>query len=338
MSWFETLTGVTENSRDAVRTHLRVTGSRLHSLANGLEWNCGELTTPSLAELRARAQLVSPHPKNTTVKEIVADVQSLHANATNAGAMFQVASQFNLLEMTSPSVTPEDGVGIYEHDYTQGPACAIAAGAGTIYRNYFAQVAGQLGQTAENQIDCLRDLGQELGNSGHRLWEMKNGYALASIGGLKRINSRLSNLDESQRDLLREMLRIGVHSNTQVTLEGASHLVSQAYCSAMPVSYSEPPSSLWAPFARLILEAAYEATLCAAILNTAHTSNNRLFLTLIGGGVFGNEQVWILDSIRRAISLYPDCGLEIAIVSYGRSQPAVRELADGLASELGSGT
>jgi hypothetical protein len=36
--------------------------------------------------------------------------------------------------MVSPRVTPEDGVGIYDLDRTQGPACAVAAGAGTIYR------------------------------------------------------------------------------------------------------------------------------------------------------------------------------------------------------------
>ncbi|MCK5683507.1 hypothetical protein KAJ27_05280 [bacterium] len=54
--------------------------------------------------------------------------------------MFQVASQFNLLEMVSPGVTPEEGVGRYEHDHTQGPACAIACGVGTIYRNYFEAI------------------------------------------------------------------------------------------------------------------------------------------------------------------------------------------------------
>ncbi len=53
--------------------------------------------------------------------------------------MFQVASQFNLLEMISPNVTPDDGIGIYENDPTQGPACAIACGAGTIYRNYLVR-------------------------------------------------------------------------------------------------------------------------------------------------------------------------------------------------------
>ncbi|MFM8743437.1 MAG: hypothetical protein ACKODM_08965, partial [Cytophagales bacterium] len=42
-----------------------------------------------------------------------------------------------------------------------------------------------------------------------------------------------------------------------------------------------------------------------------------LVLTLLGGGAFGNEQSWIIEAIHRALSLYPDYGLEIAIVSYG---------------------
>jgi hypothetical protein len=66
----------------------------------------------------------------------------MHQSPKNAGALFQVASQFNLLEMVLPRVTPEHGVTRYAHDHTQGPACAIAAGAATIYRNYFVPVDG----------------------------------------------------------------------------------------------------------------------------------------------------------------------------------------------------
>ena len=137
--------------------------------------------------------------------------------------------------MVSPSVTPESGIGTYENDRTQGPACAIACGAGTIYRNYFAEVNGRVGQSAHNQIDCIHDLGIALGNSDGRLWEMRNGYALASADGLRMISERLSNGDESDRDTLREKLRIGIHWDTQVTIGEASHTVTQAYCSALPV-------------------------------------------------------------------------------------------------------
>ena len=87
------------------------------------------------------------------------------------------------------------------------------------------------------------------------------------------------------------MLRIGLQWHTQVTLDGCTHTVSQAYCSALPVTgslRSGPPPHLWEEFARLILEATYEATLCAALLNSSKTGSNKVFLTLVGGGVFGN--------------------------------------------------
>jgi len=61
----------------------------------------------------------------------------LHCDIENTNALFQAASQFNLLEMIVPHISPEQGVDRYENDFTQGPACAIACGAGTIYRNYF---------------------------------------------------------------------------------------------------------------------------------------------------------------------------------------------------------
>ena len=59
-----------------------------------------------------------------------------------AEATFQVASQFNLLEIVRPGITSEDGVTRYSGDRTQRPACAIAAGARMIYRNYFVPVGG----------------------------------------------------------------------------------------------------------------------------------------------------------------------------------------------------
>ena len=230
-----------------------------------------------LAQLRHRASSVCHDKGSISVREVVADVGSLHRDKTNVGSMFQVASQFNLLEMVSPDTTPESGVGIYEQDFTQGPACAIAAGAGTIFRNYFAVVSGRKGQTRDNQIDCLADIGSLLGNSDERLWKMQNGYVLPSQSGLLEIAERLNESNEKEIDRVRQALRIGVQWNTQVTLDGATHLVSQAYCSALPVAYSQHSANLWAPFATVILEAAYEATVCAAIENSSKTGNNTLF-------------------------------------------------------------
>lgn len=332
MTWFEKLTGCREESPEHVREHLVVDGDRLRSIVNGREWRCGTLEMPTLSELRQRARRVAPGRAVTSVREVVANVQMLHCDASNAGAMFQVASQFNLLEMSSPNIVPEDGIGRYETDFTQGPACAVAAGAGTIYRNYFMPVNGAIGQTKHNQINCLADIGHRLGNSDQGHWKMVNGYALPSSKGLQAVTEQLKGLDECARDEIRALLRIGIQLDTQVTLNESSHVVSQAYCSAMPVAYTDHSPDAWAPFAILILEAAYEATICAAIENASRTGNNRLYLTLLGGGAFGNETTWILNAIYRAISLYKDCGLDVALVSYGRSNPAVQQLASKLKS------
>lgn len=327
--WFETLTGLREESVDDVRENLTLSGDLLTSAANGRSMRCGQLEIPTLAELRVRAGKVAVSTGRLRLNEVVGDVQQLHADPANAGAMFQVASQFNLLEMVSPSVTPEDGIGRYEFDRTQGPACAIACGAGTIYRNYFVDVDGQKGQTVDRQIDCLRDVGVALGNGSDRLWSTRNGYALATESGLREISARLSTMSETERDELRQLLRIGVQWDTQVTLGNSDHTVSQAFCSALPVAYSRHSSNLWEGFARLVLDASYEATFLAAILNAARTGSRRLYLTLLGGGAFGNSETWILDAIQRSLDLYSNHELEVAIVSFGSSNASVRRLIEG---------
>lgn len=158
--WFEQLTGFQEESPEQVRERLTLEGGQLVSRVSGRRMVCGRLETPSLAELRGRVGERGRRGAPNRLREWVGDVTDLHRDADNAGALFQVASQFNLLEMVSPRVTPEHGVDGYEFDRTQGPACAIAAGAGTIFRNYFAPVNGAVGQSAANQIDCLAELGE----------------------------------------------------------------------------------------------------------------------------------------------------------------------------------
>ena len=328
VDWFADLTGFSESAA-GVREHLVVEGELLRSDVNGRETRCGTLTTPSLAELR---QIVPDQNGPVTVREVVADARALHLNATNRGAMFQVASQFNLLEMPSPTVTPERGVTGYWSDRTQGPACAIACGAGTIQRNWFTPVGGQVGQSADRQIDCATDLAAALRErSGHDdLWEMRNGYLFATGDGLDSVADVVAECSTDDRDLLLGSLRIGLQSNTEVTFgttsEAPGPIVNQAYCSAVPIGYSEHSAERWEPLARLVLDATYEATLRAAAVNAEATGNRSVFLTLVGGGVFGNPTTWIIEAIHRAVTHLVGANLDIAIVSYGSRQPEVADL------------
>lgn len=328
MNWFERLTGFAEKSPEQVRELLRMEDNWLHSKVNGQRWYCGEFRSPLLHQLRMGKQPSADDLPRLRVRERVADVQQLHADPDNAGAIFQVASQFNMLEMVGPERTPELGVGMYEHDPTQGPACAIAAGAGTIWRNYFMPLLGQIGQSEQVQFDALSALGLELGNHNGELWQMRNGYALASQQGVEQINTRIQAASAEQREQLKGFLRIGWQADTQVTLPGCTHWVHQLYCSALPVAYSTHPADLWEPFARLILEAAYEATFAIAYQQSVEQGRTKLYLTLLGGGAFGNATPWIIDAIEPMLHQYASADLDVAIVSYGQSNPAVKTLVD----------
>ena len=327
MDWFERITGFRENGYDVTRALLSVVDGQLHSQNSTRTCSVGQLETPSLAELRMRTAGLISGQGSTRVSSVQGDVRRMHADHVNAGALFQVASQFNLLEMVSDNVTPDQGVTRYERDATQGPACAIAAGAGTIYRNYFALVDGQSGQREDRQIDCLFDLGTALGNHQGSLWQMRNGYCLTTDTGLATVDDHLSLMDAIQLDELRGRLQIGVHWDVEVTDEGAGHRVSQAYCSALPVSYNriQKPAN-WALFATLVLEATYEATLLSAMLNMQRHGNPRVYLTRVGGGVFGNDGRWIATAMRRALALVKNAGLDVRIVSYSSPDQSMIEL------------
>ena len=334
MDWFERLTGFREGPYAETLAKVKVDAERLHSQVNGKSYAIGRLELVSLETLRERARTVSGPFGQLIASVVTGDVRQMHRLPENAGALFQVASQFNALEMTGPSLTPEDGVTRYETDRTQGPACAIAAGAATIYRNYFAPVADGVGQTAERQIDGLAAIGGALSKALNKpvtdLWQMRNGYALCERAGLETISKHLASLSQEEVEALRGKLAIAVHSDVEVT-DGAGapgSLVSQAFCSALPIAYANVPSRNWRRFATLILEAAYEATMWAAVANARRGASNVVLLTLLGGGAFGNDQSWILEAMRRALAVVSSFEIDARIVSCGEPSAALREVVE----------
>ncbi len=132
--WFETLTGFREKTLKQVRENISVDGNLLKSHVNCIEFVYGSLETPSLAKLRECVihPEIESHSENILIREVIADAQQVHFKKSNTGLLFQVASQFNLLEIVSPYGAPEQGIANYKFDRTQGSVCAIAAGAGTI--------------------------------------------------------------------------------------------------------------------------------------------------------------------------------------------------------------
>lgn len=326
MTWFEKLMGFEEISPENVRTHIEIEGEKLISKANGKSYRFGTLELPSLRDLRRKINLRDFKGK-ISLSETVGNVGRLHCAPENNGAVFQAASQFNLLEMVHPTVTPEKGVGIYENDATQGPACAIACGAGTVYRNYFVPLNGQVGQTEHHQINCLSLFEDFFNNEKFRLWSMRNGYCYPTAQGLERINAHITAMVEDEREILKGKLKVGIQWNAEVTTANKDQIVSQVYCSALPIGYvSGFPEQQWESFAKIILEATYEATFYAALINLENGGSNRLLLTLVGGGVFGNKTEWILDAIKKSVQKFRNTDLDVRIVSYGQSNVMVRKM------------
>ena len=336
MDWFARLTGFKEGPYTTTRQQLQLDGDTLRSKVNGKRYRVGIFELVSLDTLRARVAAGTGAEGRPRFSIVTGDVRKMHQAPEYRGALFQVASQFNCLEMVDPSVTPEHGVTRYEHDPTQGPACAIAAGAATLHRNYFVPVGDQIGQTAERQLDGLANMGSELsarlGRPVSDLWTMRNGYALCTRAGLDLIADHLRAIGAEAVDALAGKLWIGVHRDVEVTdaPTAPGPTVSQAFCSALPVAYGHVPPTHWAAFAQLVLDAAYEATLLEAAFRARCGVSNIVLLTLLGGGAFGNDQGWIHAAVRRAVAKVTGFDLDVRLVCYREPSAGLRELVKGL--------
>eukprot|EP01065_Artemidia_motanka_P042277 TRINITY_DN5639_c0_g1_i1.p1 TRINITY_DN5639_c0_g1~~TRINITY_DN5639_c0_g1_i1.p1 ORF type:complete len:656 (+),score=196.61 TRINITY_DN5639_c0_g1_i1:180-2147(+) len=320
--WFEEVFGFAEGEEHAETQRMLLEQyDRSRDTLNGKA--VGEFGTPSVAELRSRALSTGAsllRDKPLTLRNVAGDVSELFVQPQNRGAFFQAASQFNCLESPDADTTPDEGITGYCWDRTQGPVCAMACAAAAAYRNYLVPVAGERGQTADRQIDNLSDVHAALGGD---VWAVRNGYVDSTKEGLSKVAELLRKADRATLDRLRDKIRIGVHYGCQVTANTAppNHLVGQALCAAAAVGYSDRPPSEWEPLARLILEAAYEATLWAAVVYASRTGTKRMtvYLTKVGGGVFGNEASWIIAAIRRACEVIRGArvGLDVRVVHYG---------------------
>lgn len=338
--WFMDLFGFREVSYDDVQR--RITARPVDDTPDakwilegeiGRSYQVGRFWTPTLAELEATALAqggMKALPGRLRVRSVRGDVSEFHAHPANRHATFQVASQFNCLEYVGPYVCPEDGITGYVHDKTQGPACSIACGPATAFRNYFANVDGHTGQRYDRQINNLRQLCAKLWNKPEEAYfQVVGGFTLAYDEDLRRMNSHLAQLDDESYQALRKELCVGLHEDVQVTsrnwgeflIEDAEQTVTQVLGSACAVSYSGNNHALWEPLARLVLSASYEATLWAALLtalrHATEGSSRRAFLTCLGGGVFGNKLEWIVDAMAEAFSRFQNVDLEVCIVTYG---------------------
>lgn len=275
--WFSTLFGIEECDYQSVKENFVISsdGTALTSLANHRQFEIGSFSTPTLGELRtrgkellaARDQALTEQSKLNCDEIAVRDVLSLHHQYP--GATFQAASQFNCLEFPSPDAVPERGIVRYQSDNTQGPACALACAAGTLFRNYFAPVVRkdgtvQIGQTRNVQLNNLDELELALNNEEHEYWTVKNGYTFSDDCLLRQLRARLASDFNSVdlRDTLLAKIKVGLHRDVGVDFQsrfhsrfvpvqsGACIRVTQVYASALSCAYSGIGNRLWEPLGK----------------------------------------------------------------------------------------
>lgn len=270
-------------------------------------YSAGRFRTLSVSELR---RMASARPERGPSRfsillgaDPLTDIGALQA-FDDGGSLFQAASQFNCLEAPGPRVT---AVANYLYDPTQGPRASIGAWPATLLRHYRAPdgQGGHFVQTDQAQLNllaaaCAPGVGQ-----------VQSGYlSAATVAKPRAFAQRL--------EAHFEQLQVGLHEDAEVVF-GANwdgwvptpgpH-IAQVFTSTLAAGgYGEPvrPGGVWEDIARSCLRAAYLGTLLAA----RAVGRERVVLTLIGGGVFGNPHSLILEQVLWAVDQVP--GLRVVL-------------------------
>jgi hypothetical protein len=65
----------------------------------------------------------------------------------------------------------------------------------------------------------------------------------------------------------------------------------------------------------------------AAVANAQRGISNRVLLTRLGGGAFGNHDDWIDAAMRRSLAVMRGSDLDVQIVSYGEPSQDIPQIA-----------
>ena len=320
----------------------------LKSLISGKVFDAGIPIIETTGTLMLTAQHISSHPwqfqfNPPTLNIIKGDVVEFFKQRELQGSLFQVASQFNVLEMANPKSTPEMGITIYQHDRTQGPVCAMACPSGTLYRNYFAMPLhnGDIDGTAQSeyrncQLNMLDGVMSDLIKETPPIHMVEqNGYILPmTLSDITNLKNLLAASEVKMMELVKRVKYFVQEDVPVLSSEDDGkevNRVSQIFCSGFPfvTKYSEPITKIDqkplinSSIARMILYAAYNATFAHAV-KMAKTQNKiiKVFLTYIGGGEFGTATTDVIidivrDILQKTCSNYP---IEVYMVDYTRGQ------------------
>jgi hypothetical protein len=268
--------------------------------AVGRTFRGGRFEAPALCALRAQALEARARAGRPAARARLwvidgvspaNDIGALQATAPPR-SLFQVASQFNCLESPGAFVT---SVAEYLHDPTQGPRASISAWPATLVRHYAAPApgGGRLVQKSDGpQVELLADV-------------CDPGVATVRNGYLRGENIVDRQAFAAALEARFEAIRVGVHDGVEVVLgcdwagavEAAPHrMIAQVFTSTVAGGMYgdlDEQDRVAMTICRQLQRAAYLGTLLAA----AALGQERVVLTLIGGGVFANPIREIWDAI-----------------------------------------
>jgi len=192
----------------------------------------------------------------------------------------------------------------YHSDKTQGPIASISSGGAAIVRVHAAfynpsTPGSSWKQTSSHQHNLLYRL--------HEHFPVKNGYVCLKPDGPK-----FPKLNSKEYDKMLLDTQVCYHKDVQVTtglrstngferVTDPNQVVDQVLVAAINlhqdqigmINAADPRAE---DKCRFILDYAYQSTYISAITN----KRTQIYLTLVGGGVFGNKREWIYEAIIHA--------------------------------------
>jgi len=253
---------------------------------NNKQYPCGSFQTHTVSELR---ELVAGLEDQKTIEckfEVLEGID-IGAYRVNDKSMVQVASNFNCLEVPSRSYNIKSGffVDKLHMDSTQGPAASFGPLAGALYRAHFIP-----------EINLLKNVEQYLGES---------------INGKITLNGNEELIQgDSLIDTISDNVMAGIHTGLQVLYNRSGEVdkpygINQIFNASINLNDYGKRTSMnnLIKIMRSTLRATYESAILGAIANKCEY----LYLTLVGGGVFGNPLEIILDELGRSYNKWANC-------------------------------
>lgn len=298
-----TVLGVSEKAIQKMSLKDRITVAKEAMVENG-EVSFGRIDLYSIDELRKKTENRKPFKGEGSVSVIVdptIDVKDLQADPQNAGANFQIASNFNGQE-AGQFCGDDRSLNELQSIFAQGEQASMSAYPGIFFRKYFS-----------GPINLLDEL------------VAKGIVTMDKRGVLVRDITSLGELVENQG-----LIKVGYHSGISVThgsnfanIIDRGQRINQTFTAALNLGANPRLKD----FSSVFLRAAYEGTVRASFLHGV----KKVFLTLVGGGVFCNDLEDIAKAIQGAAAFAREKSMDVVIVC--RMDP--RRLSDAQKHFLG---